>query len=211
MIIFTFLFILSGFNDSYANSRNDKSNEINSCAQSVIDLKMNMRKLWEDHITWTRGYLISSIAGLENVEEVAQRLLKNQEDIGNAMKIYYGNEAGEKVEALLKDHILTATKLVSSAKSGNKEDLEKYTKEWYENANDIAAFLNQINPNWPKNDLLALLNKHLALTIDEAVAIIEKDWIADIEAYDKGHDHILMMADALSAGIIKQFSEKFAK
>jgi len=145
------------------------------------------------------------------VEEVAQRLLKNQEDIGNAIKAYYGEQAGEKVEALLKEHIIIATKLVDAAKSGNKDEAAKYSKEWYRNADDIAMYLNEINPNWDKKDLQDLLYKHLALTIDEAMAIIQKDWIADIEAYDKGHDHILMLADELSDGIIKQFPEKFIR
>ena len=50
--------------------------------RSAVELRMSMRKLWEDHITWTRNYIISSLADLEDTGKVAERLLKNQDDIG---------------------------------------------------------------------------------------------------------------------------------
>jgi hypothetical protein len=68
--------------------------------------------------------------------------------------------------------------------------------------------LSKANPNWPEADLKAMLHEHLALTTDEVVGRLKKDWAADIAAYDKGHQHILKMADALSEGIAKQFPEK---
>src|ERR1051325_7034472 len=76
---------------------------------SAVDVTMAMRKLWEDHITYTRNYIISTLADLPDGEAVAKRLLKNQDDIGDAIKPYYGDEPGKKVAALLRDHILIAT------------------------------------------------------------------------------------------------------
>ncbi len=64
------------------------------CSKSAIDLKMDMRMLWEDHITWTRNYIISAIADLEDAGKVAERLLKNQDDIGDAIKPVYGMPQG---------------------------------------------------------------------------------------------------------------------
>jgi hypothetical protein len=79
---------------------------------------------------------------------------------------------------------------------------------WTQNADDIAAFLSKANPNWPEADLKAMLHEHLALTTDEVVGRLKKDWAADIAAYDKGHMHILKLADALAEGIAKQFPDK---
>ncbi|HEY7172513.1 MAG TPA: hypothetical protein VH417_16790, partial [Vicinamibacterales bacterium] len=45
---------------------------------------------------------------------------------------------------------------------------------------------------------------------DEVVARLTKNWDADVRAFDKVYDHILMMADALSDGIVKQFPDRFA-
>jgi len=181
------------------------------CNKSVVDLRMGMRKLWEDHITYTRNYIISALAGLEDTGKVAERLLKNQDDIGSAIKPIYGDESGKKLAALLRDHILIATEVVKAAKMGNNQELSKANKKWEANADDIATFLSGANPNWPKQDLVNMLYKHLALTTGEVVSRLKKDWAADIEYYDKGHVHMLMFADALTDGIVKQFPDKFKK
>jgi len=177
--------------------------------KSSVELKMTMRKLWEDHITYTRNYIISALADLEDTSKIAERLLKNQDDIGDAIKPIYGDEAGKKLAALLRDHILVATEVVKAAKMGNNEELSKANKKWYANANDIAAFLSGANPNWPKNVLQDMLDKHLEYTTQETVSRLKKDWASDIEAYDKGHVHMLMFSDALTDGIVKQFPNKF--
>ncbi len=180
-------------------------------SKSSVELNMAMRKLWEDHITYTRNYIISALADLEDINKVAERLLKNQDDIGDAIKPIYGDEAGKKLAALLKDHILIATEVVKAAKTGNNEELSMANKKWYANADDIAAFLSSANPNWSKTVFEDMLHKHLEYTTQEVVSRLKKDWAADIEAYDKGHAHMLMFADMLTAGIVKQFPSKFRK
>jgi hypothetical protein len=181
-------------------------------SKSAIALRMTMRKLWEDHITYTSFYITSALAGSDDTGKVAERLLKNQEDLGNAIKPVYGEAAGNKLTALLKEHILIAVDLVKAAKEGNKEATEAADKKWYKNGEDIAEFLNNANPkNWTKKALTEMMFAHLAVTKDAVVAKLNKDHGAAIKAYDKGHDHILMMADALAVGIVKQFPEKFGK
>ncbi len=177
--------------------------------KSMVDLKMDERKLWIDHVLWTRNFIISDIASLEDKDSVLERLLKNQDDIGNSIKPYYGEEAGNKLSALLREHITIAGQVVDAAKNGNKDDLEKYNKLWYENADKIADFLSSANPNYSNKVLKDMLYKHLQLLTDQVVARLNKDWKADIEAYDKGEEHIIMFADILSDGIIKQFPKKF--
>src|SRR5207244_5125931 len=92
-------------------------------ARAIVELRMAMRKLWEDHITYTRNYIISALGGLEDADEVAKRLLRNQDDIGNAIKPYYGAEAGTKLAGLLRDHITIATEVVKAAKDDQHEAL----------------------------------------------------------------------------------------
>jgi hypothetical protein len=179
--------------------------------KSAVNLRMDMRKLWEDHITYTRGFITSSIAGLEDTSTVAKRLLKNQDDIGAAVMPFYGEAAGNKLTALLRDHILIAADIVSAAKAGNDEAVAAGQKKWQENADAIAAFLSGANPNWSRQELTNMLYLHLAYTTAEVVSRLKKDWEADIEAYDKGHVHMLKFSDMLTEGIVKQFPEKFRK
>lgn len=184
----------------------------NAISIKELDLRMSMRKLWEDHITWTRMYMVSAFADSEDKNNVAQRLLKNQEDLGNAIKPYYGNDAGNRLTQLLKEHILTAADLIDAAKNNDENALNQANTKWYDNANQIADFLilSQANPNnWPNDMMRSALRQHLDLTKQEALDILNKRFDADIADYDRIHDQILMMADILSEGIIKQFPDKF--
>jgi hypothetical protein len=169
-----------------------------------------MRKLWEDHITWTRMFIVEFAADSPATEATAGRLLQNQVDIGDAIKPFYGDEAGDQLTALLRDHILTAADLLTAAKAGDQEAVDEATARWYANANDIAAFLSSANPdNWPLEEMEAMMRDHLDLTLAEAVARLQGDFEADIAAYDEVHGQILEMADMLSAGIVAQFPKAF--
>jgi len=178
---------------------------------SRADLKSAMRKLWEDHITYTRNYIISALADLPDTDAVARRLLGNQDDIAEAIEPYYGAEAGKKLAGLLRDHILIATEVVKAAKANSKDELTAAQEKWSSNGRDIAAFLSAANPLWPRREMEQMLQKHLDLTTGEVVGRLKKDWAADIGSYDAGHQHMLMFADMLSEGIAKQFPGKLAQ
>ena len=172
-------------------------------------LRIGMRDLWADHVIWTREVIVNAIEADEpSASAATDRLMKNQEDIGNAIVPYYGREAGTKLTGLLKDHIRIATEVVGAAKAKDNTKLADADKRWKANATDIATFLSGANPNWPKADLEKMLYEHLSLTTREATARLEKDWTKDVEAFDRIYDQAMHMADALTAGIVKQFANK---
>ncbi len=195
-------------NTPVANLGQTQQGSIPSSAEA--NLSKDMRKLWEDHITWTRMFLVSAAYDNKDLDTVTQRLLKNQEDIGNAIKPYYGEEAGNKLTALLKTHITTAADLVMAAKKGDSATQTKANDAWYANANEIADFLSTANPNnWPKDQARAMMREHLDLTKQEAVDILGNKYESGVAGYDKVHDQILKMADMLTDGVVKQFPDKF--
>lgn len=172
----------------------------------------DMRKLWSDHVSWTRLYIISVAGNLPDTKQTTKRLLDNQTDIGNAVADFYGRAAADQLTALLKDHILIAAELVGAAKAGDQAKTADAKRRWYVNANDIAAFLHKANPkNWPEATLQSAMKMHLDQTLDEATHRLEGKYDQDIRDYDEAVKHILMMADTLSGGIIKQFPAKFDK
>jgi hypothetical protein len=175
---------------------------------SAMDLRNGMRKLWTDHTTYTRAYIVSAVAGLGDLPAVTQRLLRNQDDIGNAIKPIYGEEAGKKLAALLRDHILIAADIVKAAKANDTKGVDAGEKKWHGNADDMATLLSGANPNWKKPELTDMLYKHLDFVTKQAVSRIKMDWPADIQAYDAGYDHMMMFADMLTDGIIKQNPKK---
>ena len=170
-----------------------------------------MRKLWEDHVTWTRLYIVSAAAGLPDASATTQRLLQNQVDIGNAIKPFYGDGTGDRLTTLLRQHILTAAELVAAAKAGNTADVQAASTRWYSNADEIGDFLAGANPRrWPSERTRTDMRHHLDLTLQEAQARLRGDWAADIAAYDAIHVHVLRFADLLSGGIIAEFPQRFS-
>jgi hypothetical protein len=175
-----------------------------------IALREDMRKLWEDHITWTRLAIISLEGGTADSDATVARLLRNQADIGNAVRPFYGAAAADKLTQLLRDHILIAADVIAAAKAGDQGKLKDAQARWMRNADQIAALLHSANPRyWPLGVMEAEMHMHLKLTTDEAVAHLQGKWNADVAAYDKVHRHILHMADLLSDGLIKQFPKRF--
>ncbi|HEY6204033.1 MAG TPA: hypothetical protein VI056_13455 [Candidatus Limnocylindria bacterium] len=182
----------------------------NSNVAKQFAFRSAMRELWEDHIVWTRQVIVGIIAGSPDTDAALTRLLRNQTDIGNAIKPFYGDAAGDQLTALLRDHILIAGRLLTAAKTGDATAFAAAKADWYANGDGIARFLASANPRWPLPDLQAAMKIHLDTTLDEAVARLTGDWRGDVVAYDVVHKHILHMADTLSAGIIAQFPSAFA-
>ena len=170
----------------------------------------SMAKLWEDHVVWTRMVIVDFAAGLPDLKTAEARLLRNQVDIGNAVKPYYGAAAGTELTRLLRTHILEAVPVLEAAKAGDKPALARAMKAWYANGDQIAAFLSKANPqDWPLGMTRSMMRRHLALTTDEAVARLQGRWAADVAAYDRVHAEILEMASMLSDGIVRQFPNRF--
>jgi hypothetical protein len=169
-----------------------------------------MRKLWEDHVIWTRIFIVSAAADLPDKAAATDRLLRNQDDIANAITPYYGAEAGQKLNGLLKEHITIAGELVTASKANDAAKADDANKRWFANADAIASFLSGANPkNWPEAEMKEEMHQHLNVTAEEATARLKGDWAGDIAAFDKVHEQILGMADMLSAGIIRQYPAKF--
>ncbi len=177
---------------------------------STLEFQNSMRKLWEEHVTWTRLYIISVAGNLPDQDVTAQRLLQNQADIGNAIKPFYGDAAGDQLTALLRQHILTAAAILADVKAGNSTQAQTDIQSWYSNADQIAAFLNGANPkNWPLAALKEQMKTHLDLTLLEAGDRLNGKYSTDIQDYDRIENHILLMSDLLSNGIIRQFPDRF--
>jgi hypothetical protein len=175
-----------------------------------LALRNGMRRLWEDHIVWTRLAIISLTTESPDTDATVGRLLANQTDIGNAVKPFYGKAAGEKLTAELRRHILIAADVIAAAKAADQAKLTDAQARWSRNGDDIAAVLNSVNPRfWKLGAMKAELRRHLQLTTDEAVARLQGNWARDVAAYDRIHDHALHLADVLSSGVVRQFPRRF--
>ena len=169
-----------------------------------------MRSLWEDHIVWTRMAIIGIVDDRPDQSFAVERLLRNQDDIGNAIRPFYGDAAADALTGLLREHIVGAADLLVAAMTG--VGFEAAHEAWYANGAEIGAFLADANPrNWDRAEMQAMMADHLDLTLAEAVARLQGDYAADVAAYDEIHVQILHMADMLSDGILAQFPAAFGR
>ena len=177
--------------------------------------RAEMRGLWNDHVVWTRMYVVSAATlptELPDISATAERLFTNQTDIGNAVAAFYGDAAGAALTDLLDEHIALAAEAIGAAKAGDQAALDDALARWYVNADDIAHFLSEANPrHWHFDHLSAHMRHHLDLTLAEAVARLQGDYARDIAAYDEVRTQILELSDTLANGIIAQFPGRFGR
>jgi hypothetical protein len=174
------------------------------------EFRDDMRKLWEDHSELTRSFIIGIVSDIPDQSETAQRLMQNQNDIGAAIKPFYGDAAGDQLASLLTEHALISATMLQAARKADAGSFEESVERWYANADEIAQFLQDRNPeNWPLRKTRPMLKLYLDLTLEEALARWNGDFPKDAATYEKIQDHALKIADMLSEGIINKFRHRF--
>jgi len=170
-----------------------------------LQLSNTLRRLWVEHVMWTRSFIVSTAADLGDLDAVTKRLLQNPVDFSNVLKPLYGSQRAKRFEDLFTDHLLIAAQLVNAAKEGNAGAVSEQRNKWYANAEDIARFLSEINPYWNRMDWQSMLFDHLRMTENEAVQFLTRQYAASIDQYDSIQEQALKMADVMIFGIINQF------
>jgi hypothetical protein len=204
---------LVSFGPTHSGAQVHEMTSAGSANKRSAELRLHdkMRKLWEEHVAWTRLAIISFASDNPDLPPTLDRLLENQEDIGDAIKPYYGREAGHRLTKLLKDHINGAVEVLVAAKGGNQHQFARAKAAWYRNARQIADFLHRLNPrNWGRHEMREMMRTHLDQTLTEAADRLAGHYRADIRDYEAIERHILNMADTLSSGIVAQFPGRFS-
>ncbi|MEJ8844751.1 hypothetical protein WG954_20320 [Lacibacter sp. H375] len=173
-----------------------------------VELNAQMIDLWEQHVAWNRNVMLCIVDELPGTTEAIERLQQNKIEIGNAIKPYYGDVAGDKLAELLQEHVAISVEVMKFAKEGMTTELQEANDRWYVNADAIASFLANINSYWSTDKIQLIIKDQLRFTTTQAICRINKDYPADIIAYDKAHAEVLLMAEIFANGIAKQFPEK---
>lgn len=187
-----------------------QSNDYRRCiSKGEADFMAMNRLLWMEHVNWTRMTIISIVFNLPDLPFVQQRLLRNATDLGNCLRPFYGDSVADRYAALIKEHLVIAAQLVTAAAKGDATTAEAKEREWYRNADDIAFFLHTINPYLSREAVQKMFYTHLALTKNEAVTMIQKDYQADVEVFDEIEAEALAMSDMIASTIVMQFCYLF--
>jgi hypothetical protein len=188
-----------------------KENTIEKSSASYtgdVELTNHMVDLWEQHVSWNRNVMLCIVDELPGTALAIERLQQNKIEIGNTIKPYYGEAAGNELAKLLQSHISISVEVMTFAKAGKQIELQDANDRWYKNADAIASFLAGINSYWATDKIQLIIKDQLRFTTTQAICRINKDYPADIIAYDKAHADILLIAEIFADGIANQFPEK---
>src|SRR5215216_1368106 len=140
------------------------------------------RKLWEDHITWTRVVILAVLDDLAGAPAYTQRLLENPEDMADALRPFYGEYADE-LDNLITEHLVIAAQILQAIHDG--QPTEDLIAQWYANADQNAAKMNEMNPQfWPLAEAQMMWREHLDATVAEVLAHHNGNYTDEIAAYD---------------------------
>jgi len=167
-----------------------------------MKLKLQMRKLWTDHIIFTRQFIVDLIDDIPSIDYTTDRLIKNQEQTGNCFRSFFGDVAADNIVSLLKEHINIATDLLKAIKSGNVSEASNFEDQWTLNVENISTFLGTINKYYCIDELSDVFKTQLILTKYQFIARMDGDYSADILYFDMGLNHILRISDYLTDGIV---------
>jgi LysM repeat protein len=177
--------------------------------RAELMLSNSLRMLWSQHVYWTRMVINSIAFELPDLNDVTNRLLRNPKNFETALAVFYGADISAQFAKMLTDHLVIAAELVKAAKAGDQAMAADAEKRWYANADEIANFLGNINPYWSEQEWRRLLYNHLAMTKTEAVDLLTQKFEDSIQIFEKIELEAMEMADLMTLGIVKQFSQYF--
>ena len=175
-----------------------------SLQKDEMDLSNDMREAWYQHGFWTTLYLLSMSYALPNAGSVQERLMETADDIAEIFGKFYSQKMVEQLKALLMEHIELAGQLMEALRDQKTGEEAK----WRQNADQIARMLSSANSEYRYEDLQQLFNMHLDTLKQQMIADNNNNYEAFVKATDENTQHLMQIADALTAGLIRQFYQK---
>jgi hypothetical protein len=179
-------------------------------AAPVANTRAALRDLWLGHIFWVRNVVDARIAGDADRAKVAeQQVVANATALAGSIEPYYGKAASDKLFELLAGHWGAISGYLDAARghqdAGKKAALDKLTA----NAGQIATFLSSANPHWPADTVRGLFAAHGAHHVQQIDQLVAHQYAQEAQTWAAMKDHMYVIADALTDGLVAQFPDKF--
>jgi hypothetical protein len=136
------------------------------------------------------------------------QVVANAHSFGHAIEPFYGASAGGALFKLLAGHYGAIRAYLVATAAGDTAGIAAATQSLTSNAEDIAVFLSDANPNLPKDAVLGLLLAHGGHHIQQVQELKANDYAAEAKTWETMKDHIYVIADAMSTALGKQFAKK---
>jgi hypothetical protein len=176
----------------------------------VVETKAALRDLWLGHVFWVRNVVEARLANdMTRAKVSEQEVVANAKAIAGAIEPFYGKPASEKLFGLLAGHWGAISDYINATHAGKKADQDAAYKKLVANADEIAKFLSDANPNLPNETLRSLLLAHGGHHVQQIQQLQAKQYAEEAKTWTAMKGHMYVIADALAGGIAAQFPEKF--
>lgn len=185
------------------------ANESSNLSDEEGALRQKMRKLWGENAVWTRFYFIdfTSKNGFANTD--GEKLLVNQKEIGTIFKLYFGENSGNDIGNVMREYTQNSMEFLDAVMTKDDKKIKQALEKWYTIAFKLADTLAELNPQWSREDLRAMLKTQVELTKEEAINIVDKEPEASVKDFDKINAEVLHFSDVLTDGIVQAYPSKF--
>ena len=179
-------------------------------AAKVLQTKMVLRDLWVEHVFWVRAYMIAAKAGDKAQRtEAENQVVANAKDLAGSIVPFYGQEASDALFSLLAGHWGAVKAYGTATFEGSQAGQHKAVAQLTANARKIAAFLAGANPHLPEDAVFGLLAAHGTHHVVQIGALQKGNYGEEAKIWAEMRHHMLMIADAITDALAKQFPQKF--
>lgn len=177
---------------------------------AALTTRLALRDLWVEHIFWIRNYAIANQAGDKAQAKVAaDQVVDNATKIANSIAPLYGQPAADQLLKLLAGHWGAVKHYSDATVAKDAKGKQAAVADLTSNAKAIAAFLAKANPNLPESTLVTMLAAHGGHHVSQVDQLAAHDYAGEANTWAMMRTHILALADALTAALVKQFPDKF--
>lgn len=169
---------------------------------SVEELMESMRLAWLSHVYWARMYLMSVAADAGDRQAVEERALQTADEITDVFANFLPINVTRQLRNLLTEHIEIAGEIMQALKSKNMENYDNLIKNWYANANQLAALLGNQNPYFGGRETRNMLLNHLDLFREEIEQQMNGEYEQSIDTFRDIKNQALEMADYFARGLL---------
>ncbi|MBK5351276.1 hypothetical protein JFU37_01875 [Pseudomonas sp. TH41] len=176
----------------------------------ALTMRLALRDLWVEHIFWIRNYAIANqAANKQQAKVAADQVVDNATKIANSIAPLYGQPAADQLLKLLAGHWGAVKHYSDATVAKDAKGKQAAVTDLTSNAKAIAAFLAKANPNLPESTLVTMLAAHGGHHIAQVDQLAAHDYAGEAGTWQMMRTHIVSLAEALTAALVKQFPDKF--
>ncbi|MGQ7819470.1 hypothetical protein ACUTAH_27955 [Metapseudomonas furukawaii] len=177
---------------------------------SALSTRLAQRDLWVEHIFWVRNYVIANQSGRpEQARAAADGVVANATAIANSIAPLYGQPAADQLLKLLAGHWGAVKQYSDATLAKDAAARTTAVHDLTRNAGAIADFLAGANPYLPKDALVGMLQAHGGHHVAQIDLLAKADFSGEAVTWGAMRSHMLVLADTLTAALVKQFPDTF--